>query len=86
MFQDLQRSNLDLALAYDATIGVVARPRLRDRETEGHTLRVTEIALSSPGDGVADEELIHMRRGGLLHDIGRWVCLTEFFSSRPIDR
>ena len=46
-FQDLQRSNMDLALAYDATIeGWSHALDLSDKETEGHTLRVTEAALT----------------------------------------
>ncbi len=72
-FQDLQRSNLELALAYDATIeGWSHALDLRDKETEGHTLRVTETALKlAQAMGVEDEVLIHLRRGALLHDIGK---------------
>ncbi len=72
-FQDLQRSNMDLALAYDATIeGWSHALDLRDKETEGHTLRVTEAALTlARALGMQDEALIHVRRGGLLHDIGK---------------
>ena len=48
MFQDLQRSNVDLALAYDATIEGWSRALdLRDKETEGHTQRVTELTLQA---------------------------------------
>jgi PAS domain S-box-containing protein len=73
MFQDLQRSNLELALAYDATIeGWSHALDLRDKETEGHTLRVTEMTLKlAQAMGIHDEELIHIRRGSLLHDIGK---------------
>ena len=72
-FQDLQRSNMELALAYDATIqGWSHALDLRDRETEGHTLRVTEMALKlGRAMGMGDEALVHLRRGGLLHDIGK---------------
>jgi GAF domain-containing protein len=50
MFQDLQRSNADLSLAYEATIEGWSRALdLRDRETEGHTLRVTDEALKLAG-------------------------------------
>ena len=73
LFYDLQRSNLDLALAYDATIEGWSRALdLRDKETEGHTQRVTEVALKlARAMGVGDEELVHIRRGALLHDIGK---------------
>lgn len=73
LFQDLQRSNFELAMAYDATIeGWSHALDLRDKDTEGHTLRVTEMALDlARALGVGDEHLIYMRRGGLLHDIGK---------------
>jgi PAS domain S-box-containing protein/putative nucleotidyltransferase with HDIG domain len=70
---DLQRSNLDLELAYDATIEGWSRAMdLRDRETEGHSQRVTELAIRlALRVGVKDERLVHLRRGALLHDIGK---------------
>ncbi|MGZ9165682.1 MAG: GAF domain-containing protein, partial [Anaerolineales bacterium] len=73
LFQDLQRSNFELAMAYDATIeGWSHALDLRDRDTEGHTLRVTEMAIKiARAMGVEEDQLIHMRRGGLLHDIGK---------------
>jgi len=73
LFNDLQRSNTDLALAYDATIeGWSHALDLRDEETEGHTQRVTEITLQlAKAMGIGDAELVHIRRGGLLHDIGK---------------
>ena len=73
LFDELQRSNLELTLAYDATIEGWSRAMdLRDKETEGHTLRVTELTLSlAQAVGLKDEELIHVRRGALLHDIGK---------------
>ncbi len=72
-FQALQRSNLELALAYDATIeGWSHALDLRDKETEGHTLRVTDMALKlARAMGMGEDELVQMRRGGLLHDIGK---------------
>ncbi len=73
LFGNLQRSNVDLALAYDATIeGWSHALDLRDKETEGHTQRVTEITLRlAKAMGIGDTELIHIQRGGLLHDIGK---------------
>jgi putative nucleotidyltransferase with HDIG domain len=45
---------------------------LRDKETEGHTLRVTELTLQvAQSLGVSEEQLVHIRRGALLHDIGK---------------
>jgi PAS domain S-box-containing protein len=73
LFEGLQRSNLELAMAYDATIEGWSRALdLRDRETEGHTIRVTDMTLRlARMMGVGEEELVHMRRGALLHDIGK---------------
>ncbi len=73
LFEDLQRSNFDLAIAYDATIeGWSYALDLRDKETEGHTLRVTEMTLKlAQAMGISNEQMLHMRRGALLHDIGK---------------
>ena len=72
-FQDLQRSNEELALAYDATIvGWSHALDLRDKETEGHTIRVTDKAIKlARAMGMGEDALVHLRRGGLLHDIGK---------------
>lgn len=73
LFEDLQRTNLDLSLAYDATIEGWSRALdLRDQETEGHTLRVTEMTLKlARMMGARDPDLVQIRRGALLHDIGK---------------
>ena len=73
LFQNLQRSNIELRMAYEKTIEGWSRALdLRDKETEGHTQRVTEISLRLARElEVPESELIHIRRGGLLHDIGK---------------
>ena len=73
LFDDLQRSNAELILAYDTTLEGWSRALdLRDKETEGHTLRVTELTLRlAQAMGLSASELIHIRRGALLHDIGK---------------
>ena len=73
LFNDLQRSNFDLALAYDATIeGWSHALDLRDKETEGHTQRVTEMTVNlARAMNVDKMDLVHIRRGALLHDIGK---------------
>ncbi len=73
LFQDLQRSNMELMLAYDTTIeGWSKALDLRDKETEGHTLRVTQmtVRLAKLAD-ISETEMIHVQRGALLHDIGK---------------
>jgi PAS domain S-box-containing protein len=73
LFANLQRSNLELSLAYDATIEGWSRALdMRDKLTEGHTKRVTEIALHlARAMGMSEADLVHMRRGILLHDMGK---------------
>ncbi len=73
LFDNLQRSNIELTLAYDATIEGWSRAMdLRDKETEGHTQRVTEMTVELAGlFGMKDAELMSIRRGALLHDIGK---------------
>lgn len=73
LFEDLQRSNVDLALAYDTTLEGWSRALdLRDRETEGHSQRVAEMTVRlARSMGVPEADLVHIRRGALLHDIGK---------------
>jgi putative nucleotidyltransferase with HDIG domain len=73
MFEGLQRSNTELSLAYDRTIeGWSHALDLRDRETEGHTQRVTRLTEElARALGLSNQEIIHARRGALLHDIGK---------------
>lgn len=73
LFEGLQRSNFDLSLAYDATIEGWSRAMdLRDRETEGHTLRVTDLTIQlARMAGIDEDEILHIRRGSLLHDMGK---------------
>ncbi len=73
LVDDLQKSNRDLTLAYDATIeGWSKALELRDKETQGHTLRVTTLTLAlAETMGVDKDALVHIRRGALLHDIGK---------------
>jgi PAS domain S-box-containing protein/putative nucleotidyltransferase with HDIG domain len=64
----------ELAEAYDVTLeGWAKALELRDKETEGHSRRVTETTLQvARAMGIEEEEeLEHIRRGALLHDIGK---------------
>lgn len=69
----LTEINSELVTAYDKTIeGWSLALDLRDRETEGHTVRVTEATIKLAClAGVKEEDLEHIRRGALLHDIGK---------------
>lgn len=73
LFDGLQRSNIELTLAYEATIEGWSRALdLRAEETEGHTQRIMDMSwqLARRFD-LSDKELTHIRRGALLHDIGK---------------
>lgn len=73
LFDDLQESNKELQIAYQATLeGWVRALDLRDKETEGHTKRVTVLTQKlAKSMGVSDDDLVHITRGALLHDIGK---------------
>jgi PAS domain S-box-containing protein/putative nucleotidyltransferase with HDIG domain len=73
LFESLQRSNQELMLAYDATIeGWSHAMDLRDNETEGHTQRVTGMTVKlARAIGLSEAELVQVRWGSLLHDIGK---------------
>lgn len=70
---NLEIAHIELKAAYDATIEGWSRAMdLRDRETEGHTQRVTELTLKLAAlAGIDQTELVHIRRGALLHDMGK---------------
>jgi HD-GYP domain-containing protein (c-di-GMP phosphodiesterase class II) len=84
LFNDLQQSNTDLVLAYDATIEGWSRALdLRDKETEGHTQRVTQMTLDlARRMGISEEALVHIRRGALLHDIGK-IAVPDSILLKP---
>jgi len=73
LFESLQFSNLQLSQAYEATIeGWAQALELRDMETKGHSERVVEMTLELARQmGVSSDRLPHIRRGALLHDIGK---------------
>jgi len=70
---NLMSANQQLLSAYEATIeGWSHAMDLRDKETEGHSRRVTELTLKLAKEfGMSDDELLYMRRGALLHDMGK---------------
>ncbi|MBM4426330.1 MAG: PAS domain S-box protein [Chloroflexi bacterium] len=73
LFENLERSSLELILAYDKTIeGWSKALDLRDRETEGHTRRVTDLTLKLAEQfNLSHADIVHLQRGSLLHDIGK---------------
>jgi PAS domain S-box-containing protein/putative nucleotidyltransferase with HDIG domain len=83
-FEDLHRSNLDLAFAYDSTIeGWSHALDLRDKETKGHSLRVTDLTLKLARNAkLSSADLVHVRRGALLHDIGK-MGIPDYILLKP---
>ena len=73
MFENLQRSHAEISMAYDTTLeGWAKALELRDRETEGHARRVVDLTLRlSQALAISREDIVHVRRGALLHDVGK---------------
>jgi len=73
LYECLQNSNNELLSAYDTTIEGWSRALdFRDKETEGHSRRVTDLTVVIAREmGIGNEKLVHVRRGALLHDIGK---------------
>jgi PAS domain S-box-containing protein/putative nucleotidyltransferase with HDIG domain len=73
LFSEIESSRLNLTLAYDETIeGWSKALDFRDKETEGHSKRVTELTWKlARAYGLSQEELVNIRWGALLHDIGK---------------
>ena len=69
----LQQAHLELIDAYETTLlGWCMALDLRDHETIGHTQRVVALSLSLASMlDLSEEELVHLKRGALLHDIGK---------------
>lgn len=84
LFKNLQLSNTELTLAYDKTIEGWSRALdLRDKETEGHSRRVTELTFKLASQmGIEQPELGHICRGAMLHDIGK-VAIPDNILLKP---
>ena len=76
---DLEVAKVELEIAYESTLkGWVDALDLRDKETKGHTERVTTLTERLARDmGLQSDELVHIRHGALLHDIGKMAIPDE---------
>ena len=72
LFEKLQRTNLDLMRDYDTTIETMLKAmELRQPDSLGHSHRLVEMTLRLARQlGLNDDQLVAIRRGALLHDIG----------------
>jgi putative nucleotidyltransferase with HDIG domain len=84
MFENLQKSHEELTLSYETTIeGWAKALELRDMETEGHSRRVVELTQElAQRMGVEGQEIAHIRRGALLHDIGK-MAIPDAIIQKP---
>lgn len=88
LFKDLQRSNLEIALAYESTLeGWASALELKDAETEGHSKRVLDLTMKlAERMNITDENLANVRRGALLHDIGKMGIPDSILQKKgPLD-
>jgi HD-GYP domain-containing protein (c-di-GMP phosphodiesterase class II) len=84
LFEELQRSHMELSLAYEATLeGWAQALELRDFETKGHSQRVTELTVKlARALEVEDKDLAHIYRGALLHDVGK-IAVPDHILLKP---
>jgi PAS domain S-box-containing protein len=72
LFEELQRRNLDLTRDYDTTIEMMVKAmHLRKPSVFGHSRHLVDMTLRLARQfGLNDEQLVSIRRGVYLHDIG----------------
>jgi PAS domain S-box-containing protein len=87
-FHSIQRLNHEILQAYENTLEGWARAlEYKDRETKGHSDRVKDMTVKlGKSMGLAGADLIHLRRGAILHDLGK-MCIPEriLFKPSPLD-
>lgn len=73
LFKNLERAYVDLNQAYDETLeGWAAALDLREKETSSHSQKVVDLTIQlAHAVGIKAENLVHVRRGAFLHDIGK---------------
>ncbi len=84
LFDDLQQAKVGMEVSYAKTLeGWVRALDMRDKETEGHTQRVTDMTLHLASFmGIEKDELVHINRGALLHDIGKMAVPDEILHKK----
>jgi PAS domain S-box-containing protein len=84
LLYDLQIANRNLERSYDTTLeGWAKALELRDKETEGHSRRMSDLTVTLAREvGIPESDLIHVRRGVLLHDIGK-MGVSDLLLRKP---
>lgn len=74
----------ELQESYDTTLEGWARAlEMRDKETKDHSQRVTDQTVKlAQAMGIAGDDLIQIRRGAILHDIGKMGIPDEILGKR----
>ena len=82
--ENLELSKEEVLKAYDLTIEGLARAiDYRDHATKGHCQRVTSLTIEiEKMMGFNKEELVHVKRGALLHDIGK-ISIPDSILFKP---
>ena len=83
-FRKIINSEIRLRESYDQTISGWGRAlELFDRDIEGHSLRVIDLTLALAQEvGLEGADLEHIRRGALLHDVGK-LGVNEEILNKP---
>lgn len=84
MVASLNQSRQDIVEAYDRSLeGWTKALELRDKETEGHTQRVADLTVTlAKRLGISGEELTNIRRGAILHDLGK-MAIPDSILHKP---
>jgi putative nucleotidyltransferase with HDIG domain len=82
--KELEAAYEELEKTYDQTLkALMSALDARDRETEGHSMRVSRLAyLLGKRLGLNSEQLKALERGALLHDIGK-IGISDIILHKP---
>ena len=84
LYQASQKATEEMKRAYDATLEGWSRVLdLRDRNTDEHTNRTVTLTVAlAKRVGCSESEIEHIRRGALLHDIGK-IAVSDAILQKP---
>jgi len=82
--KEIEAAYRELELTYDRTlIALTTALDARDRETEGHSVRVSQLAVELGKTlGLSPQQLKALERGSLLHDIGK-IGISDTILHKP---
>jgi len=82
--KQLEAAYAELEITYDRTLtALMSALDARDRETEGHSIRVSRLAcLLGEELGLTGNQLKALERGSLLHDIGK-IGISDTILHKP---